>query len=285
MPAVEKRLNKQKKRSKSSRRKLTKKQRHRRNLILGITIGLVVVLLPIVIVCNLWWNDLLPTREELPRYKERIIIMLSGWQRASLPEADVIGIDISHYQGNINFGELCFHIDNTRKVYAQAGKKTHRMPLSFVIAKSTQGARYQDPYYKAYKQGARENGMLFGAYHFYSYKAGAIAQAEHFIHVAQLQSGDLAPVLDIEPYNNTLPPTDSIYQWLKHIEHYYRLRPVIYTNENTFTQLFLKDKRFDKYHYWIARYGGTEPTRHHIMWQCAENGKAGDAGVMPHRLQ
>lgn len=257
------------------RRKLTKKQRAlRRRWLIG-SLAAVLLLVPVVTVVTLWWRGWLPTREELPRYKEKILIVLSGWGHARLPEGEVIGIDISHYQGTVDWEELCFYVDKTRRLYKKGNKKTSRREVDFVVAKATQGARYRDNKYKEHKQGARERNILFGAYHFYSWKASAKAQADNFIRTAQLQSGDLVPILDVEMYEGRLPERDSLLVWLNTVEKYYNRRPVIYTGENCYLTYLLPHKEFSRYAYWIARYGGQEPSRHHIIWQCSENGKAG----------
>ena len=241
--------------------------------VVGIVSGLVVI--GIVTLSILWWRGLLPTREELPRYKAHLVYMLRGFQSSQLPEGDVIGIDISHYQGDIEWEYLCFHIDKRSRMYRNPTKKTRVRDVDFVVAKATQGARNSDSYYKRYKSGCRERGILFGAYHFYSYQASAQQQANHFIKTAQLQSGDIVPILDVEPYHDVLPPQDSILCWLRMVEKYYNRKPLIYTSEKCYLSYFAPCKQFDNYSYWIARYGGREPSRHHIFWQYSENGKVG----------
>ncbi|MBQ8100650.1 MAG: hypothetical protein IJ169_05120 [Paludibacteraceae bacterium] len=260
---------------KHTKRKLTKQQRRRRNIAIAVAVVSLALMLPLAGLFALWWQGLLPTREELPRYKERLAILLSGRRHARLPEGEVIGIDISHYQGAVSWEELSFHTDNSRRMYKRAGKKTQPRQVDFVVVKATQGARNKDPYYERNKQGAREQGILFGAYHFYSYQAGAHAQAQHFIRSAALQQGDLAPVLDVEPYKGKMPPQDSVLCWLRMVERYYRTKPIVYTNESCYRIWFMPYPAFDGYPFWIARYGGNEPTRQHIIWQCSENGRAG----------
>lgn len=226
---------------------------------------------------ELWQKGWLPTPEELPKYKERLHIMFHGYYTSTLPQGDVIGIDISHYQGDIDWEELSFYVDRRGNLHRSSGKKRKARDVDFVIAKATQGANIKDSYYNDYKAGARQRDILFGAYHFYSAGVSATLQADNFIHTAGLQNGDIVPVLDVEPYKNQLPKQDSVYHWLQIIEKYYGVTPIIYTNEKCYLDYFAPQSRFRHYPFWIARYGGKEPSRHHIMWQCAENGKV--AGI------
>lgn len=257
------------------KRNNVKQKRLRTMTTISIIVVSTLILLPIMFVCVLWWQGLLPTREELPRYKERLVLMFKGWKHPHLPQADVIGIDISHYQSNINFSSLCFHLDNTRQMYSSAKKSTIPRKVDFVIAKATEGKLISDSYYKRNKKGCRELNIPFGAYHFYSASTSATLQAKNFIDFAQLQRGDLAPILDIEPVLGKLPECDSVIKWLNIVERRYGVRPIIYTNENTYLTYFSSKKVFKDYPYWIARYGNTEPSRMHIMWQCTDNGRVG----------
>lgn len=259
----------------AKKRHLTPKQRKQRRIRVAISVVVLILVLPVLLAAVLWWRGLLPTREEMPRYKEWLVLMFTNWKHTRLPEAEVIGIDISHYQGGINFDELCFHLDASRRMYSSQQKDTKPRQVDFLIAKATQGSRMQDNYYNSNKQGCREKGILFGAYHFYSLKSGAKAQADNFIQYAGLQKGDLVPVLDVEPADGKLPERDSVLQWLQIVSKYYDVKPMIYTNEKTYTNYFLKSDKFKRYPFWIARYGGKEPSKHHAMWQCAESGRAG----------
>lgn len=234
-----------------------------------------IVVLPAVFVVLLWWKGLLPTREELPRYKERVLLMLQGWRHTRLPEGEVIGIDISHYQSAVDYDKLMFHLDAARRMYNTPKKDTKPRSVDFVVAKATEGSRMRDSYYRRNKQGCREHDILFGAYHFYSLQASATEQANNYIQYSQLQRGDILPVVDIEPIDGRLPELDSVRKWLQIVGRYYGVHPIIYTNENTYRQKFADNEHFRQYPFWIARYGGQEPSRMHAIWQCTENGKVG----------
>ena len=229
----------------------------------------------------LWYNGLLPEREQLPRLKQRISAFFSHFGTSRLPEGDVIGIDVSVYQRQIDFDKLAFHHDNSRKLYTEAKRYTTRREVDFVIAKATEGSSHKDKYYNYNRLKAHEKGIPFGAYHFFSAGSSAVGQANNFIRVANLQKGDLAPVLDVEPYKNQFPAVDSVVSWLRQVEKYYAVAPIVYTNQYCYDKYFASDKRFSRYHFWIARYGGQEPSHTHLFWQAMDNGKmAGIKGAV-----
>lgn len=265
-----------KKPQKRNGRSLLALRKRKQRIVAAVVVSVVaIVVLPVLIAIVLWWRGLLPTREELPRYKARLILMLQGWQHTRLPEGDVIGIDISHYQSVVDYENLQFHLDETRRMYSSEKKNTKPRSVDFVVVKATEGSRMRDSYYNRNKQGCREHNILFGAYHFYSLQAPATEQAENYIQYSKLQKGDIIPIVDIEPVDGRLPERDSVKKWLQIVERYYGVTPMIYTNENTYKQHFHDNNNFRQYPFWIARYGGKEPSRLHAIWQCAENGRVG----------
>ncbi len=111
---------------------------------------------------------------------------VSGGAAAATPYAT--GIDVSHYQGKIQWPRV-----------AAAG-------YTFAFGKATESTTYTDPTYATNRTGAESAGLTFGAYHFgrpggsgdAGIIANAIAQADYFLDVAQPQPGELPPVLDLE---------------------------------------------------------------------------------------
>ncbi len=101
---------------------------------------------------------------------------------AARRDADLPGIDVSHWQGTIDWSAV-----------AATGQR-------FVFAKASEGQTYDDPMYAANRAGAGANGILFGAYHFAQPDTStndAVIEADHFADVAAPVRGDLYPVLDI----------------------------------------------------------------------------------------
>jgi lysozyme len=98
------------------------------------------------------------------------------------------GLDVSHWQGPIDWLQV-------------AGDGN-----TFAFAKATEGTTITDVTYAINRAGAQGVGMSLGAYHFgrpggstdAARTANAIAQADHFVDVAQTTGGDLPPVLDLE---------------------------------------------------------------------------------------
>lgn len=163
---------------------------------------------------------------------------------ASYPNGyEIHGIDISHYQGKINWNEL-------RRAEIEG------CPLRFVIIKSTEGSTKMDEYFNDNFSQARECGFIRGAYHFWSNKSTAREQAYHFLKQVHLENGDLPPVLDVENFPDGVSVEDfqrDVLTWLHIVEDKYHEKPIIYTYYK-FKEAYLSAPVFDDYPYWIAHY-------------------------------
>ena len=161
----------------------------------------------------------------------------------SYPEGyEIHGIDISHYQGEIDWEKL------------KNNGMIEKCPVRFVMIKATEGSSKIDENFIDNFYNAREYGFIRGAYHFYSVYSPAEAQARYFIKNVKLEAGDLPPVLDVEhkPKNQTDEEfKKSILTWLDIVEEEYGVKPIIYTYYK-FKMKYLSDKVFDDYPYWIA---------------------------------
>ena len=157
---------------------------------------------------------------------------------------DIRGIDISHYQGKIDWALL------------RNSGLIEKSPVRFVMIKATEGSDRIDVNFKDNFHNAREFGFIRGAYHFWSNKSGAKLQAKHFINCVKLDEGDLPPVLDVEhkPKHMSVKEfQDSLKCWLNIVEKHYDTVPILYTFYK-FKKEYLNDTIFDRYHYWIAHY-------------------------------
>lgn len=155
---------------------------------------------------------------------------------------EVHGIDVSHYQGAIDWKKLLLTRDTD-------------FPLHFVFMKATEGGDHGDDTFERNFSEARHHGFIRGAYHFFSPKTDALKQADFFIHTVKLDSGDLPPVLDVELTGKKTKQElqRSIKQWLDRVENYYGVKPILYTSYK-FKTKYLDDSLFNAYPYWIAHY-------------------------------
>ncbi len=163
---------------------------------------------------------------------------------AKHPEGyEIHGIDISHYQGDIDWSLL-----RTSTIAT--------CPVRFVMIKATEGSSTVDERFHDNFTNALEHGFLRGAYHFYTTKSSPTVQAQFFLETVPLERGDLAPVLDVEKklsHQSTEDFQQDILTWLNIVEQHYHCKPIIYTNYK-FKEQYLSADIFDDYPYWIAHY-------------------------------
>jgi GH25 family lysozyme M1 (1,4-beta-N-acetylmuramidase) len=167
------------------------------------------------------------------------------------PPGAVPGIDVSHWQGSIDWAQV-----------AAAG-------MRFAIAKATDGRDYVDPTYVINKVGAELNGIVFGAYHFARPGTGAndaVLEADHFVDNADLGPGSLIPVLDIEKNEQNMSKariTAWILDWLDRVTERLGVRPMVYTSPNgwlnrTGDTTAVVDAGYTVL--WVAHWGVSQPT-------------------------
>lgn len=156
---------------------------------------------------------------------------------------EIHGIDISHYQENIDWDELRYGM-------------IEGCPIRFIVVKASEGSTKIDSKFEDYFYQAREHGFIRGVYHFWSTKSSARDQAYFFLKNVRLESGDLPPVLDIEKKAKEQSLEDfqlEVLAWLHIVEDKYHVKPIIYTYYK-FKDKYLSDPVFDDYPYWIAHY-------------------------------
>ena len=176
----------------------------------------------------------------------------------------VHGIDVSHYQGDINWKML----EQTRQ-----GK----FPIQFIFMKATEGGDYADDRFAANFDSARVHGFVRGAYHFYNPKTDANKQADFFIQSVKLEAGDLPPVLDIEKKGKDMKKLQAdLKVWLRKVENHYGVKPIIYASYK-FKTRYLNDSVFNTYPYWIAHYY-VDSVRYEGDWKFWQHT---DVGTLP----
>lgn len=202
----------------------------------------------------------------------------------------IYGIDIARYQHGKGRKKYPIHWDRLRITHV--GKRgshnvsgTADYPVSFVYIKSTEGTSIRNQYYVNDYAKARKQGIRAGAYHFWSVRTGGAEQAHYFINHTLFRSGDLPPVLDIEPSNAQIRQYGGperlfkeIRTWLRLVERRTGVKPILYVNQ-LFVNNYLSQQPDLKrdYRVWIARYSEYKPDVRLTFWQLCPDGRV--AGI------
>ena len=181
----------------------------------------------------------------------------------AIPEAfEIHGIDVSRYQELIAWEEVkAMRVKNIR--------------MGFVFIKATEGISNTDPQFRRNWKRSRASGLTRGAYHFFIASRDGKMQAEHFINKVDLEPGDLPPVLDVEQLNGVSVEQlkREVREWLAVVEHYYKVKPIIYTNIDFYKRNL--GSEFDDYPLWVAHYYEQKQpriSRGWLFWQHNDRG-------------
>lgn len=155
----------------------------------------------------------------------------------------VDGIDVSYYQGNIDW---------------QAVKDSG---VEFAFIRVSDGLSFIDPKFEQNWIGAKEAGIIRGVYQFFRPARDPIAQAELLLEkMGELEAGDLPPVIDVEAVDGQTPEqiSNGVRLWIETIEAATGRKPIIYSGKY-FWNDNVKTTEFSDYPFWIAQYGPTCP--------------------------
>ena len=175
----------------------------------------------------------------------------------------VFGIDVSVYQQDINWDT----------VFAN-----HK--IDFIFIRATAGTNNIDKKFKENWENLQSQNIICGAYHYFRPDENSKKQAEFFIKNVELKEGNLPPVLDIEKISKVQSMESlkiALLNWLRIIEDYYKVTPILYTYNKYYVQWFKDDSRFDKYLLWLAWYDPSgnpnDINKEWLFWQFTDNGK------------
>ncbi len=178
-----------------------------------------------------------------------------------------MGLDVSHYQGNIDWNRV-----------AQAGYK-------FAFVKATQGTSYVDPKFSTNIQNGAAAGLMMGAYHFAEpYRHSAKAEADHFASIIQpyLSQMQLPPALDIEGKASSIgwsALSTWINNFMNELQSKVGITPVIYIDVNYARHL---DSSVTQWPLWIADWTyDPNATPRTGKWSSWEYWQYSDKGSVP----
>jgi lysozyme len=158
------------------------------------------------------------------------------------------GIDVSQYQGNIDWGKVA------------------QTDVKFAITRLNYGSGYLDPTFQTNWQGIKQAGLVRGVYQFLLGNQSIEAQLDLlFKYVPQLEEGDLPPVLDVESdakqgINAGISLKTAVDTWIEAVKKHYNCDPIIYTGRYTWDPQVSTDASYGEYPLWVANYLASQPT-------------------------
>jgi GH25 family lysozyme M1 (1,4-beta-N-acetylmuramidase) len=185
------------------------------------------------------------------------LVALFGSPFGAQAAVDVKGIDVSHWQGTINWTSV-----------KNAG-------YSFAFMKATQGNTYNDPTFATNLTGATSKGIYVGPYHFCDLNTDTtnsqdpVNEANHFLAIIKpyYQTGMyLPPVADVEgfpSFGSTAEAKAFTSAWVQTfsdtIYDSIGMRPIIYTSKSKATSYYTNAVAAT-HELWLAWWKGTGVT-------------------------
>lgn len=171
------------------------------------------------------------------------------------------GIDVSHYQGSINWEQVCRSAN-----------------ISYVYIKATEGADLQDDCYRRNLEGARRMGLSVGSYHFYRPQIPWQKQLQNMMSVIKTADQDLVPIIDIEHAGrNEAMFIADLTEFIRQVTEYYGKKPLLYTYQNFYNKHF--NGILTDYPWMIACYQNSPPVLNdgntYVIWQYSSSGQIG----------
>lgn len=153
------------------------------------------------------------------------------------------GIDVSSWQGNIDFGQV------------------KNSGIQVVYIKSSEGASFVDPYFEQNYRNAKANGLLVGVYHYLTARTTeqAIQQANFFVSLISNKAIDCRLAMDFESFENlSIEQINSIsLAFLNEVIRISGKEVVVYSDTYNATNTFRGE--ITKFPLWVAEYGVEEP--------------------------
>lgn len=185
------------------------------------------------------------------------------WEGGNPYGHQIHGIDISRWQGDIDWGRV-----------RGAG-------ISFAFIKATEGGDYSDPNFSTYWRQAANARIPRGAYHYFYFCRTGAEQARWFIRNVPRERGALPPVLDIEWTRSktcrTRPGPEAVKReariFMDIVGRHYGQRPIVYTTVDFYRENNLGDLRAE---FWLRSVADhprrTYPGQRWAFWQYSGTG-------------
>ena len=169
------------------------------------------------------------------------------------------GVDVSYHAGRIRWTNMA------------------REGFTFAYCLATAGLDFRDPFFQTNWDRLKQHGIQRGAYHFFIPADDPVSQAQLFLSHADLKSGDMLPVIDVESIHieDRLQLADNLRAFSNEINKQLGVLPIIYTNPHVWKK-HLSAADFSDHHLWIAEYDVDQPNipsgwSDWTLWQWKDN--------------
>jgi GH25 family lysozyme M1 (1,4-beta-N-acetylmuramidase) len=187
---------------------------------------------------------------------------LTGRARVCADGPTLTGVDVSFYQETIDWAKV-----------KNAG-------VSFAFIRVSDGLSYPDSRFAANWAGAKNVGIVRGAYQFFRPNQDPTAQADLLVDaIGTLAPGDLPPVIDIEATGGQSAATivARAQVWADRVEARLGVRPIVYTGKYFWQDNVGSSAKFVDHPLWVAQYTSQcpdlpTPWTRWAFWQYTDKG-------------
>ena len=146
-------------------------------------------------------------------------------------EYPVAGVDVSNYQGDIDW------------------KTLSAQNIEFAFIKATEGSSFVDARFSENWAAAAETDIRIGAYHFFSFESSGEKQAKLFCETVIKVDNMLPPVIDVEYYGKFKKKADVDLPEIKKelrtlidiLTVEYGMKPIVYCDAKTYNDIVKND--------------------------------------------
>lgn len=189
------------------------------------------------------------------------LLMYNGYiqvNHISRRKYPVVGVDVSSYQGDIDWNVLA------------------SQNIQFAFIKATEGSGYVDQYFKTNWENAAGTDLRIGAYHFFSFESPGKNQASNFIGTVGDKEGMLPPVIDVEYYGSFRSAGDidakgiakELRDMVDELFANYGVKPIIYVSKESY-ETIVKDGFNDCPLWYRSVYSKVPKDVNWTFWQCS----------------
>lgn len=194
------------------------------------------------------------------------VVHINNPDRGKYP---VVGVDVSSYQGTIDWDTLA------------------SQDISFAFIKATEGSSFIDDCFEKNWADASKTDLRIGAYHFFSFESSGEAQADLFCGTVTPVENMLPPVIDVEFYGKYKSANDidvsgvssELRVLVDRMTAGYGMKPIIYASTQTYDTIIKED--FGDCDLWMRSvYSGVRGGIDWTFWQYSNrhilNGYSGE---------